>query len=155
MEDQADARRAARSAPGGSPSVERYLLGENEYVLRSSGGDARTATRFELVVQGRPAPGGQPVERLLSEITAADADRARDIFWTRLAMELLDDPERVAYAEVGLERAAMVRDATASRWHVGVAGARVKAGVSTYANPAEALRAWLGYVQTMTPGDRP
>src|SRR5262249_62154101 len=106
---------------------------------------------FEIVLQGRPRPERQPVERLLAESPVPDTERAREIFWRLLAMDLLDDPERVAYAEVGLDRVALVRDASAARWHVGVVGARVRAEVSPYSDPAEAMRAWLEHVQTMAP----
>lgn len=150
MDDQTDVSRTGGAGADGERPVERYLLGGNEYVLRSSTVHAPPAARFELVMQGHP-PGGRPVERLLAEILAPDTEHARDIFWRRLAMDVLDDPERVAYAEVGLERVAMVRDASAGRWHVGVAGARARAEVSPYSDPADAMRAWLGLVQTLAP----
>jgi hypothetical protein len=150
MDDQADGRHVAGTGAGPGRPVERYTFGGNEYVLRSRTVHAPPPARFELVVQGQPQA-GRPAERLLAEILAPDTERARDAFWHRLAMDLLDDPERVAYAEVGLDRVAMVRDASADRWHVGVVGARVRAEVSPYSDPAEAMRAWLGHVQTLAP----
>lgn len=150
MNDQAGGGHVAGTGVGTGRPVERYILGGNEYVLRSSTVHAPPAARFELVVRGQ-LQAGPPAERLLAEILAPDTDRARDAFWRRLAMDLLDDPERVAYAEVGLVRVAMVRDASVGRWHVGVVGARVRAEVSPYSDPAEAMRAWLGHVQTLAP----
>jgi hypothetical protein len=132
--------------------VEHYIVGDKEYLLRSSLFHAPASAWFELVVQARQPQAGRPVERLLAEILAADVEDAREVFWRRLAMDLLEDPDRVAYAEIGLERIAMVRDAAATRWHVGVVGVRAGAEVLPYSDPAEAMRAWLGRVQTLTPG---
>lgn len=151
MDEQADVGGATGPGTGAGRTVERYLLGESEYLLRASLFHAPEAPWFELVVQARQPQEGRPVERLLAEILASDADGAREVFWRRLAMDLLEDPERVAYAEIGLERIAMVRDAAATRWHVGVVGVRVRAEVLPYSDPAEAMRAWLGRVQTLTP----
>ena len=151
MDEQTDDGRAAGPGAGTGWHVERYLLDGNEYLLRSSPAHVPPAARFELVVQGRQPQEGVPVERVLAEFLAPDAERARDVFWRRLASNLVDDPERVAYAEIGLERVAMVRDASAARWHVGLVGTRVRAEVSPYSDPAEAMRAWLGHVQTLMP----
>jgi hypothetical protein len=151
MDDQTDVGGAAGPGAGARSPVERYVLGGNEYVLRSVPGQAAPAVRFEVVVQVRQPREGQPIEQLVAEIHASDQERARDVFWRRLAMDLLDDPERVAYAEVGLERVAMVRDDRTTRWHVGVVGARTRAEVSPYSDPAEAMRAWLEYVQALAP----
>ncbi|HEY5989878.1 MAG TPA: hypothetical protein VIV12_26370, partial [Streptosporangiaceae bacterium] len=129
----------------------KTALDGNEYLLRSRPAQVLPAVRFVVVVQGRQPQEGQPVERLLAEILEPDEERARDVFWRRLAMDLLDDPERVAYAEVGLERVAMVRDVKATRWHVGVVGVRARAEVSPFSDPAEAMRAWLEHVQALAP----
>jgi len=151
MDDEAGVGRGPAPGSGAGRTVERYLLAGNEYLLRSSPVRAPLTPRFELVVQRRQAQEAQPVERVLDEVLVPDAERAREIFWRRLALELLEDPERVAYAEVGLDRVALVRDASAACWHVGVVGARARAEVSPYSDPAEAMRAWLGHVQTLAP----
>jgi hypothetical protein len=145
---------ATSAGPGAATTkrtIERYLLGERHYLLRARLGDVNPATHFELVVQISQRRGEQPAERMLAEIRAADADGAREAFWRHLVTDLLDDPERVAYAEIGLGRVGMVRDVSATRWHVGAVGVRAGAEMVPYTDPAEAMRAWLALVQTLTP----
>jgi hypothetical protein len=150
MQDDVGVDRTGQAGAG--PVIEHYHLGGRHYLLRARPGGAGSAAPFELAVQIWQRRDDQPAEWLLAEIFEKDADGARDAFWRHLVTDLLDDPERVAYAEIGLERVGMVRDASASRWHVGAVGVRAGAEMLPYSDPAEAMRAWLGLVQTLAPG---
>lgn len=152
MQEDARAEHTGLAGAGNGAVIEQYLLGGRRYLLRARPEMAGPAARFELVVQIWQGRGEQPDEWLLAEIYEADAEGARGAFWRHLVTDLLDDPERVAYAEIGLERVGMVRDVSAARWHVGAVGIRAGAEMLPYSDPAKAMRAWLDLVQTLTPG---
>lgn len=152
MYDDVGVERAGLAGAGTGPVIEHYLLGGRHYLLRALPQGAGSAARFELVVQIWQRRDEQPDEWLLAEIVETDPDSARGVFWRHLVTDLLDDPERVAYAEIGLERVGMVRDASGARWHVGAVGLRAGAEMLPYTDPAKAMQAWLDLVQTLVPG---
>lgn len=152
MQDDVGVEHTGLAAAGTGPVLEHYLLGGRHYLLRARSGATGSAARFELVVQIWQRRDDRPDEWLLAEIYEPDTGSAREAFWRHLVTDLLDDPERVAYAEIGLERVGMVRDVSAARWHVGAVGVRAGAEMLPYADPAEAMQAWLELVQTLAPG---
>jgi hypothetical protein len=150
MYDEVDVDRTGLARACAGRPLAQYLLGGRRYLLRARHSGSAPGAQFEMVAQMWHR-GGHLAERLLDEIFETDPGGARETFWRYLATDLLDDPERVAYAEIGLERVGMVRDLAIDRWHVGVVGLRAGAAIMPYADPAEAMRAWLKLVATLTP----